>query len=54
MKKDCRMGLFDLNFCMTDHLHDIMHGQVVQFFMNLAENFSRLLKHPIWGDLKNS
>ena len=21
------MGLFDLNFCMTDHLHDIMHGQ---------------------------
>ena len=27
MEKDCRMGLFDLNFCMTDHLHDIMHGQ---------------------------
>ena len=30
------------------------HFKVVQFFMNLAENFSRLLKHPIWGDLKNS
>ena len=27
LEKDCRMGLFDLNFCMTDHLHDIMHGQ---------------------------
>ena len=26
-KKSCRMSLFDLNFCMPDHLHDVMHGQ---------------------------
>ena len=26
-KKSFRMSLFDLNFCMPDHLHDVMHGQ---------------------------